>query len=667
MAMAKFSGAVNREVFGLPRDWSIVQNWLEFNKDFSAPAEILDQKFKKKCPELPILKDYKAPPPEYWKSFPFNPLRKKVSSQISAAALRRLITNNSAKLTGPQVARAYRAATGLEKGMSTHQSSALPPIVVRNSKNTLEYGSMISDTVAHWVKSGFASGPFDSPPLDRFRVNCLMAIPQEGKVRPVLNVSAPVGRSLNDNTDKLKLEKIHMSSAREFGYLLVKCGQGATISKSDVCDAYKLIPVPIEELNQQGFMWGNKYFVENSQIFGANSAPCNFDQVNHTVVVIAIVVSGINGNLVIRHLDDVVCVAPAKSKQCEQFTKSFRDICSTLGIKLQPDCPRHEKAFSCEKDGKVLGVWFDSRDLTWKLPVEKKNKCLRKIKKAISSDKISLEEMQSLLGNLNNIVLMCPFLKAFKRPLNNCLAEAMDRLDETVTLCRQAKRDLMVWAGVLNGPERLPVPREPVTGPPIYHKVFASDAAGLPEDGKEDGQAVAGVGLDEDGILILAFRHEWEKEMITKKRDVENKRFGNKTAFLESVGILAPFLLIPEKLRGQHIVFKTDNVACVHGWDNRGMKEDDYSSIILRAIHLVAAYLEIYVHVVHVPRKSDWEGNIADRMTRWSSMHQRDAALLRSFGNIRLPVFLESWLARPDLDWRLADRCLEHVRNMTRI
>ena len=76
----------------------------------------------------------------------------------------------------------------------------------------------MTDAIAYWIKSGFACGPFDSPPLDRFRVNQLAAVPQDGKVRPVINVSYPAGSSFNDNIIENSMEKVKMSSARSFGY-----------------------------------------------------------------------------------------------------------------------------------------------------------------------------------------------------------------------------------------------------------------------------------------------------------------------------------------------------------------------------------------------------------------------------------------------------------------
>ena len=47
----------------------------------------------------------------------------------------------------------------------------------------------------------FEAGQFDSPPLDKFMVNCLMAIHQGKKVSTILNGFLPKELSLNRNVD----------------------------------------------------------------------------------------------------------------------------------------------------------------------------------------------------------------------------------------------------------------------------------------------------------------------------------------------------------------------------------------------------------------------------------------------------------------------------------
>ena len=89
-----------------------------------------------------------------------------------------------------------------------------------------------------------------------------MAINQNEKIRLVLNVSLPEGKSFNSNIDENKKEKVKMSSTSKFGYLVAKAGRKARMSKFDLTDAYKNIPCKKEDLRLQGFFWLGKFFIE---------------------------------------------------------------------------------------------------------------------------------------------------------------------------------------------------------------------------------------------------------------------------------------------------------------------------------------------------------------------------------------------------------------------
>ena len=90
---------------------------------------------------------------------------------------------------------------------------------------------MLTDTIAHWVKNKLVAGPFQRPPLRNFRSNPLMAVKQKNKIRPVLNLSAPVGASFNEAVNPDSLRKLSMSTAKEFGYEILRAGRGAEIAK----------------------------------------------------------------------------------------------------------------------------------------------------------------------------------------------------------------------------------------------------------------------------------------------------------------------------------------------------------------------------------------------------------------------------------------------------
>ena len=72
----------------------------------------------------------------------------------------------------------------------------------------------MTDNLALRISKKIVSGPFDHPPLINFRSNALMAIAQDYKVRPILNLSPPKDFSLNDAIDETKIPKIFMSTQK---------------------------------------------------------------------------------------------------------------------------------------------------------------------------------------------------------------------------------------------------------------------------------------------------------------------------------------------------------------------------------------------------------------------------------------------------------------------
>lgn len=92
-----------------------------------------------------------------------------------------------------------------------------------------------------------------------------------------------------------------------------------------------------------------------------------------------------------------------------------------MNIDLAKNCSKNEKAFELSTKGKVLGIFFDSSDMTWSFTCEKRDKILRTIFDSTQSDLITVNQMQILMGHLNDCSLMSPFLSGFKRNLNEDL------------------------------------------------------------------------------------------------------------------------------------------------------------------------------------------------------------------------------------------------------
>jgi hypothetical protein len=611
------------------------------------------------CPEIPPRDEYRSSPPDsFWEKFPFNPLPAGPTSSLKVHEIEKLVKNNSELLTVHQRERADRCIYDLIHGAEAFQKYQLPTCFLGYTESTYEYGREVTDTIAVWVKKGFAAGPFAEPPVKNFRVNTLMAIKQGEKVRPVLNLSIPKDCSFNSAVHEEKLEKVYMTSVKKFSQTLVEAGQDAKMWKFDLVDAYKNVPAKVEDFRIQGFSWLNKYFVETKQIFGAKTAVCNFDILGNTILSLAKCDSDIPSKYVFRTLDDVPIISPKGKKWGEDFARKYVDICNNIGMNVTVSCKKFEKAFMDSKVGKVLGVFFDTESMTWCLPFEKTEKTLTAISDVLGQDDLELKQFQQLMGRLNHVSQFSRFLRGFKFNLNRILGKL--QTGETVKLTQEAREDLFIFANFLLEECQWHELDNVHYSPPLAHMLFVSDAAGHSAESCLGEVGCGNIGFDEDGVIIFAKQLLWPKTFL-EKEDSKGSRFGQKTTSLEFIGILLPFLLIPEKMTGKYIVVKVDNIACYFAWVNRQSAGDETASIFVRTLHLITELIKCDVHIEHLPRMSNWEAEIADRISRKSSTSRQDQNLLNSFNLREIPECLSEWLKNPVNDWSLCMKILESI------
>lgn len=647
-----------------------MQRWLTSSESIPTPSSTC-KPFVKKYVQIPTLASYRDTPPEnFWKNFPFNPLPVKPASVVKVEVLRNMLRGVGSLLTCHQLRRGYKVCSDIENGADAYQDKILPPITVRNASSAFEHGAMLTDKIALWVDSKIVSGPFVCPPLPGFRSNPLMAVAKSDSVRPVINMSAPKGSSFNDNLLEEKIEKVWMSSALSFSYTVKEAGLDAIMSKQDLCNAYKVIPAKIDDLHLQGFSWGGKFFVENQMVFGATPSVANFDRLGNTLQSLALIESKIPPKFVHRTLDDTPVVAPAKSNYCEEFTKVYKDVCAKCGVALAPDCPKAVKAFTNVTKGTVLGVIFDTCKQEWSFPEDKANNLVLKIIKVLQADALTLEETREMVGLLNNFAQLCPVTKLFRYTLNRFLGELETSPVKARWIPLQIKNDLIVCLNIIETSRT----GLPIAGRPgkecIGALTFVSDAAGtncyyengvrIPRNCPGD-RGVASVGYCGDEPIWFFSRVLWPLSLLNDARDGKGAYFGSKTTTLEMIGLLIPFLCVPNELKGKHVVLLVDNIAIFYGWHSRGVTNDVTASILIRALYLISYWLGSTVHVKHLARRSSEESVLVDNLSRMSSSKPQDYRMVRNSPFHSLPMVLHDWLANPVEDWDFALRLLYYV------
>jgi len=646
---------------GLPPKWRTVRLWLT-----SRSFPPLNEKKEKSKPttsgRFRQLKDYsKDPGRSFWSSFPSAELPVRPTSKVSPDALKVMINTYTDRWPKSKVRRAWQLYEDLSVGGQAYQSCQLSPAILPNARSAYQNGAMLTEKIAEFIEKGFVKGPFFGIPCENFRSNTLMAVERNDKIRPVINMSGPDGASYNSNIDKLKLEKVRMSSAKAFSYQVRAAGKGALMSKFDLQDAFKLIPAKTCDLRLQGFSWLGAFFVESQMIFGAIPSVSNFDRLASTVVELTKTLTGLRHMTICRTLDDIPIVSDKESGWTASFSQSLEEVCSKLGVPLAEECPRKEKAFKNSTRGVVLGIGFNSEDLTWFIPEEKARKIHSSLLSAYSSPLMDLKCTQVLMGRLVDFTQMCPFARIFTCSGYRFLASFNSNENILKSPPEDTRLDWSVCARILET-AKLGLPlHKMASGPALGAVTFFSDAAGCKFDMK-NGERVCCNEKGKRGVACLSMSDGsvdwsctliWPVFFLEEARDEKGRFFGSKTTTLEAIGILIPFIVIPERLSARHVLFYTDNIAVVYGWQSKGVKNDSSATLIIRSIALMAAFLGSTVHIIHVPRMSNKGASLADSLSRSGP----ESAFLH--GTTIKPDspaasgFLWSWLANPTPDYNL--------------
>jgi hypothetical protein len=553
-----------------------------------------------------------------------------------------LIQNNSSKWSYQQKTIAKKAMKTLKFGSKICFKTGVK--VQYNSKNgnsSFKHGRLITDTIATWVKKGHVIGPFSAPPFKDLNISPLMATEQKTKVRPILNLSAPEGNSLNDAVDKIKIRKLTMSSAKKFSQTLLKVGRNAKFAKSDLVDAYKLIPIHPSNWKYYGFKWLGKFFVDTTTPFGSNTAPANFDDVGETLTNIVQTICNTPKILIHRQLDDVPVVAPAMSNLAEQFSNTYKKICKTLNIGIAPPCLKKEKAFDETTRGVVLGVEFNSENLSWKLPNEKWNDSIWLINEFLSKENCTLLELQKLHGKINDFAQMCPFIKCFKFHQNKLLQQFEISKAYSLKIPIELKKELNIWKNCIDDSKNsFPIPKI-TTDIPIFYVENFSDAAGAsfnslePEKPINDVRGAASITLIKNKIKQCTI-FSWPYEFLCK--------FPHNSALLEMIGLISPFITCPKMFCGKYVKCNVDNISLLFAWENKTCKNDGKLYEIIKLLHLLEFAIPCKIFIEHSPRRSSWQTILVDNLTRQHTTTVKDLELIKNVTKNELTGFLKKWI-----------------------
>lgn len=267
---------------------------------------------------------------------------------------------------------------------------------------------------------------------------------------------------------------------------------------------------------------------------------------------------------------------------------------------------------------------------------------------------------------------MYQLLKVFRFNLLKLLNSFNGNKNISKIVPTRVKWDLWIWKkAVRDAANGFPL-KEAEHGAPWTAVQFISDAAGAALTW-EKGVCQNITVLGDRGVSSLGYRGEdiffaktlfWPKNLLFGTKDCNGTAFGCKSTTLETVGLLLPFLSIPNELKGKHIVLEVDNLAVVYSWEKKYSKNDAETSLLIRCLHVLEAYLECRIHVVHCRRLSTEMASLADRLSRQSTTSPKDFGKISHLNNRIDCNPVTDWLGSPLLNWELPNQIVMHIENM---
>ncbi len=338
---------------------------------------------------------------------------------------------------------ANELVNGFRHGFDT--GIAPPPTIskiCRNLRSTQGAStSSVSALVEAELQKGYLVGPFHFCPFPVQRVNPIGLV--EGKYskkqRLIVDMSAPhedtQHPSLNSLIDKnqFSLSYVRVDDAVQ---LIKRLGPGTWMCKTDITDAFKLVPIHPSLWHLHGIKWQGLYYYYTRLVFGCRSSPKIFDTLSTAICWIA--QRHYNIEYILHLLDDFICFETSFEKGDNTMT-SLKQMFHDLRIPLAA-----HKTVGPATCLEYLGITLDSIKMEARLPTEKIVRITQIIESVLNRTRVSKRQMLVVLGHLNFAMQVIRPGRSFISYLLQ-LAHSVPNLQDQVTINEHCQLDFHMW------------------------------------------------------------------------------------------------------------------------------------------------------------------------------------------------------------------------------
>ena len=460
---------------------------------------------------------------------------------------------------------------GFTSGFNIELSMPIKGLVVHSnhqsiSRNLEKAGEMIEKELSE----GRVEGPFKNPPFKHFVCSPLgiRAKKEPGKFRLIHDLSYPKHSHSSINAsipkDQCTVKYLLLDHVIE---LLQNNGQGALMAKTDIKEAFRLVPMAPQAYHLLGFQFQGNFYYDKMLPMGLSTSCAIFEKFSSALQ--WIMQSRYGATSVSHILDDFIFISP-KHTTCQSHLQTFIQLCADLGVPI-----KHSKTVFPTTQMEAHGVLLDSVQMQARLPSDKIKQCQDLLTTFATKKRCTLKELQSLIGTLQFACKVIRPGRAFLRRIIN-LTKGASLPHHHIRLNQEARADIQCWLQFIKHYNGVSVflHSQWLTSESI--KLY-SDAAGA------KGYAIV------YGTKWLAntFPPSWDAFHITIK---------------ELYPIVLALIIFGHTLKNRKVLFITDNEACVH-IINTQTSRDNYIMKLVRKLVLCSLTHNIHFRARHIPGK----------------------------------------------------------------
>lgn len=454
----------------------------------------------------------------------------------------------------------------------------------RNHPSALQNADIVKEKIMCEVTHGRVLGPFQNRPSNLI-CSPLALIPKSepGKYRLIHDLSFPKQFSVNDSIAR-KYTEVHYDSIDTVVGRVKFCGQGSLMAKTDIENAFRLVPIHADDRFLLGFSWDFEgkelFFIDCCLAMGLNISCQIFTRFSNALQWIM----EARFHAIMSHvIDDFFFVGPSNSPLCLFSLNTFLEMCTHINIPI-----KQEKTVYPTTCLIIYGIEVDSKCMMTRLPQDKIIKIQAQLQYCKNRRKIRLKELQSMLGLLNFACGCVVPGRAFLRRLYD-LTKGKSNPLHWIRLNADSRADLEMWS------------------------VFISSFNGCCMFLHDDWVEVDVLHLFTDAAASVGwaavFGRQWTAQIWPS--DFKNYHIN----ILELIPIVIAFELWgPQVKKQQKIVLHSDNEATVHVINKLSSKDTIMMKWVRRLV-LLSMKHNILFRARHIQGKLN---NVADSLSRFN-------------------------------------------------